>query len=705
MNHLININRTTCLLCRGRWRPYRLFSALATDDDVNTRLSYDRDTGIVWETSTSTSTSDSSSKQQPSQTKKPIYQTIIGIEIHAQLSIPTKLFSSAPTRHNPAYKDKPTIAIASNTHVHPYDLAYPGTLPTLSLSAVKASILSAAALNCNIHRTSRFERKHYFYPDLPSGYQITQQRWPLASDGLVTFMPYYNEQVQVQPKKGKKKKKQRRRGGKEDSAKEEGNDDDSSATQAKLFEPQLTQLRIERIQIEQDTGKTTTHIIPSNHDNGQATTITQSHIDYNRAGCALIEIVSHPDLRSAHEAAGVVENIRKLLRHVGSCDGRMEEGSLRCDVNVSVAPIPILPSEEEDASESSYSASLWSTITKSREVLPPGNGQRVEVKNLNSLRQIIVATEYEALRQSELLQSNIPTGRETRTFHVKPISDLYPLGGETVCIRAKGDAIDYRFMPEPDLPPLILDEETLGEAGTNNMTLKEFVEQHMPESPEVSKARLVNDYGLCEDVADVITGDPPAIALFEETVETAKTYLAAVQRDEGIATDGRSDHLIPTLAANWLCNDLFALVKKSASDGDADEGALNNPISVEYSTVGGKRLGALVAMVANGSLTTSMAKKVLTIMFEEDLQSFPNDIAQANGWQVISDMDTLIELCEGVVFGTKNASQLEQYKLGGKFLWKIEKFFVGKIMAASKGNAHPELMKEALATVLGNVSS
>ncbi|EED92169.1 glutamyl-trna amidotransferase, partial [Thalassiosira pseudonana CCMP1335] len=505
-----------------------------------------------------------------------VYQTIIGIEIHAQLSIPTKLFSSAPTRHNPSFGVNATHP--ANTLVHAYDIAYPGTLPSLSQSAVKASVLSAAALGCTVHRESRFERKHYFYPDLPLGYQITQQQWPLASDGLVTFEPYSNSQMQ---------------------------------------------LRIERIQIEQDTGKTTNH----------------SYIDYNRAGCALIEIVSHPDLRSAHEAAGVVEKIRKLLKHVGSCDGRMEEGSLRCDLN---------------------------------EELPPDTGHRVEVKNLNSLRQIIAATEYEALRQSSLAMVDDPTGRETRTFHVKPISDRYPLGGETICIRSKGDAIDYRFMPEPDLPPLILDEETLGcERG---LSLLNYIEYIMPESQEEAAARLVKDYGLSEDVANVITGDPAAIAMLEETMDAAPTHI--------------DDWTIPTMAANWLSNDVFALVKKTSN-------ALNHPISVEYSTVDGSRLGCLIAMIINGTLTSSMAKKILTIMYKEDLDSSPLDIANANGWRVISDMTTLLELCERVVLDPKNSKQLEQYKQGGK-IWKIEKFFVGKIMGASQGNAHPERMKEAL---------
>lgn len=650
---------------RSRARLLSTRTAAVPEGTAAPPLCYDRDTGIVWEASPPSS---------PARRKRlrPLYQTVIGIEIHAQLSVPTKLFSSAPTRHRPSSNDATSNANAS---VHPYDLAYPGTLPSLSLAAVKASILSAAALNCRVHNLSRFERKHYFYPDLPHGYQITQQRWPLASDGLITFMPHHNRQAQ--PKKGKKKKKRSR--GVKSGGNSETNENEPINDDQVEFEPRPVQLRIERVQMEQDTGKTTTHRVTN--DEGNA--ISKSLIDYNRAGCALIEIVSLPDLRSAHEAAGAVEKIRTLMRHVGSCDGRMEEGSLRCDLNVSVAPI----------------ANGDGGVSGSREELPPGTGRRVEVKNLNSLRQVAAATEYEALRQSSLSLMGTPTSQETRTFRVKPTSDEHPLGGETVCTRAKGGAVDYRFMPEPDLPPLILDEETLG----SNMTLEKFVEGHMPESPEEARARLVEDYVLAEDVADVITRDPPAIALFEQTVATARIELAKT------AEDDRSEEMLdslPTLAANWLCNDLFALIKKNALNGSGDDGKdqLCNLASAEHSAVDGEQLGALVAMVASGALSASMAKKVLVIMFENP-HSLPKDIAEANGWRVISDIDALVELCKGVLLDPANASQLEQYRLGGKKVWKIEKYFAGKVMAASKGNAHPERMREALTGVLERLGS
>jgi len=655
----------------------RRCSSTEATDTTNHNMLIDRDTGIVWETlsSSPSSSGDSQHSEATNNRLRPLYQTIIGIEIHAQLSVPTKLFSTAPTRQNHSNTFERNDAVSANVFVHSYDMAYPGTLPSLSMSAVKASVISAAALNCQIHETSRFERKHYFYPDLPNGYQITQQRWPLASNGFVDFRPWSNNQRQM--KKGKQNTNLRR--GKPTNCNKKHDGSAKVVMQSNQGESENIQLRIERIQLEQDTGKTITNSIAS---------ASQSQIDLNRAGCALIEIVSHPDLRSAHEAAGVVEKIRKLLKHVGTCDGRMEEGSLRCDLNVSIAPI-----FEGDLAPSHIQ----------RSKLPEGNGHRVEVKNLNSLRQIISAAEYEVLRQSILARNNTPTGRETRTFHVKPISKEFPFGGETIIIRKKGDSVDYRFMPEPDIPPLILDEESLG----SNLNLEEFIEENMPELPEETVARLMNDYRISQDVADVIINDPPAIKLFEHAVETAKMEL----------NYNESPDPVPTMVGNWLCNDLFALVKKSATEdgngnsaletdnGEESYGSLNHPISVEFSTVKGDRLGSLIAMIANGIVSTSMAKKILIIMFKEDLQSSPMEIAKSNGWRVISDMNTLIQLCESVVFNPQNSSQLDQYRKGGKFQWKIEKFLIGKVMVASNGNAHPECMKEALSSVLQQVTS
>lgn len=748
-------------------------------------LRYDRDTGIVYSNG------------------RPIYQTIIGIEVHAQLDVATKLFSCAPRitsvssrhrrRHRPTNRRENGNIVNNdfvgsggpNTHVHAYDLAYPGSLPAPpSQDILHSAILACAVLNCNIHQVSRFERKHYFYPDLPQGYQITQQRWPLATNGFVSFVSHGNNHtvtnIQQQSQQGDDdasvdvtpKKKQRRRG--VGNIVVDSNVNDSGNTvydNSKQHSNEPTKntrntitLRIERIQLEQDTGKTTTIITSSNAEEEeeeeadgtmqQTSTTSQTHslIDYNRAGCALIEIVSYPDLRSASEAAAAVERIRTLLRHVGSCDGRMEEGSLRCDLNVSIAPI------EETSSDNDLSLQTLQVLSDDTRIgkedlfrlrLPPNTGHRVEVKNLNSLRQIVAAAEYEALRQSELALLHTPTRRETRTFHVKPTSQLYPLGGETYCIRSKGDAVDYRFMPEPDLPPLILDEETLGiKEMSSSMVcpIQDHVERYMPESIESTQLRLVNDYGLTEDVARIITSDPPAIILFEEAVTFAIGEFRSMTNN--MDDDNVILQSLPTMVANCLSNDLYALIKKSAAikcsaaagrregvnddddNNNIDDGAyvttstLDHPISVEYTYIDGHRLGALVAMVANGMLTSSMAKKVLAVMYDDNGQaskesnkesktssslrggfSHPNDIANQYGWRIISDWDILVQFCDGVVNDPQHSTQLELYKMGDeRKRWKIDKFYVGKIMAASNGNAHPERMKEALAFVLSKAN-
>ncbi|KAL3765741.1 hypothetical protein ACHAWU_009709 [Discostella pseudostelligera] len=692
-------------------------SSIATSTSPTPTLRYDRDSGIIFLENDS-DTSSSKTFATPPSTRLPLYQTVIGIEIHAQLMVPTKLFSSAPTRHRRIHdglnSDHYDDGSTPNENVHAIDIAYPGTLPQpISTSTINASLLSAIVLNCNnIHTISRFERKHYFYGDLPQGYQITQQRWPIARDGLVVFLPHVatrsNAKLIVDGAGAgeggdddgvpiRRRGMRNRRGVQENNHPDESDNDVderncqtrelieslSSKSSSTSSPPDPVQLRIERIQIEQDTGRT----IVGSSSSSSSPVSHYSYVDHNRTGCALIEIVSHPDLRSAHEAAGAVSRIRKLLQMANVCDGKMEEGSLRCDLNVSIAPIDIddVIGGDEESDRSAGGAQ------NTRMVLPPNTGHRVEVKNLNSIRQIIAATEYEALRQSKLAQLGTPTGRETRTLVVGSGG----MADETVCIRAKGDAVDYRFMPEPDLPPLILDEETLG------CTLDEYVDKlrtELGESPEDAASRLVQDYGLTMDVAGVITGDTRAILLFEETVKFAKNEYLLLKNCDDDDIDG-DENMLSTLAANWLCNDLFALAKTSTS---ANEGNIQSTVSLlDYSSIDGQRLGGLIAMVAHGSLTSSMAKKVLNIMFVEGGRDHPRDIATANGWQVVSDKKTLIQLCNSVVFDPKNASQLEQYKTGEeRKRWKIEKYFVGKIMAASKGNAHPELMKEALSTVL-----
>jgi aspartyl-tRNA(Asn)/glutamyl-tRNA(Gln) amidotransferase subunit B len=603
------------------------------------KLVYNRDTGTITDERTS---------QQ-------LYRSIIGIEIHAQLAVPTKLFSSGPTKHHPEHTSD------ANTSFSLHDIAYPGTLPLLSKSAVQKALISAAALNCDIQELSRFERKHYTYADLPFGYQVTQQRWPIAKEGILKCRRYSPPQPNQ-----KKVKEMRRRGGRGDSSVTENASvtsliqETGSDGLSKFFE-----VGIDRIQMEQDTGKTTAVSLGGSK--------TQYLIDFNRAGSTLIEIVFRPQIHSAHEAASVVSTLQSLLKYLGTCDGKMEEGSVRCDLNVSICPISLSDNNKEEADPDN----------PFKKYLPKGVGNRVEVKNLNSLKQIIQSAEFEALRQTSQILDGSPTGRETRTFD--------PKTGNTTKIRDKGGAVDYRFMPEPDLPPVKLNRNILGKD-----SLQEFLEDNLPELPEEATNRLTNEYGIPEASALIITSDRPAILFFEDAIARCITEL---KEGNQISTDKVSISI-----ANWLCNDVFALIKESAMKKEGEdtetEGFLNHPISVEHSNVDSTRLGSLVALILNKTVSTTQGKKLLGVMYNEDMNSLPLEIAEQNNWKLISDLNQLKTLCRDVIMDGKNAKQFEQYKQGGKNVRKMTKFFTGKIMAESRGNAQPEILGTALQIML-----
>jgi Asp-tRNAAsn/Glu-tRNAGln amidotransferase B subunit (PET112 homolog) len=451
--------------------------------------------------------------------------------------------------------------------------------------------------------------------------------------------------------------------------------DDSSSIITNATNDDLStffEVGIDRIQLEQDTGKTTA--VSSDGS-------TRYLIDFNRAGSTLIEIVFKPQIYAAHEAASVVSTLQSLLRYLGTCDGKMEEGSLRCDLNVSVCPISgdvdNYVSGRDDDIDNPFHA-----------YLPKGIGQRVEVKNLNSLKQIIHSTEYEALRQSTFMLNGHPTKRETRTFD--------PKSGRTIKIRDKDGAVDYRFMPEPDLPPLRLDKHILG---TN--TLQEFLDENLPELPEQAIRRLMNNNGISEASALIITSDRSLIKFFEDAVSTCIHELE--QRDKVV-----DQKVISTAIANWLCNDLLALSKESiekekGSNREHDNEG-NSYYLVENFNVDALRLGCLVSLVLDQTVSTTQAKKLLSVMYHKDKESLPLDIAERNGWRLITDMETLKFICQKVIFDAKNEKQLQQYKMGGKHVPKMTKYFTGKIMAESGGNAHPELMANALREVLDEVA-
>ena len=516
------------------------------------------------------------------------YQSILGVEIHAQLDIPTKLFSPAPAVS--------AITTPPNTAVHPYDAALPGVLPSLSAEAVQAAVIAAHLMGCSLQQSSRFERKHYTYADLPHGYQITQQRWPIAVNGNVTV-------AYTVPGKGGKKKK--------------------------IPKQQSLSCRINRLQLEQDSGKT---VQVYNPDTGYR----ESRVDLNRAGQALVEIVAEPDLRTPLEAATLVDHFRQLFKHVGICNGRMEEGNLRCDLNVNL----------QDMETGERSA-------------------RVEVKNLNSLRQIKEAAAYELHRHAK----EWPDREETRTWNVgKSVTEL---------IRRKDQAEDYRFMPEPDLPPVILDSSSLG-----GLTLEEFLETRIPELPVEAIDRFIQQYDLSEYQAQVIAGDPPAIPFLDMAIATAQDRL-----EDG---SSRQQKRAVEMTTNFLINDLFGIVKEhSPNESEA---------SVSESFVSPVQLGETVAMILNGRISTTMAKNLLHCLYTTEKGGIPHQVASDQGWQLISDPEELRALCDRVT--KSHPDEVEKYREGGKYEIKMFKFFIGKVMAASRGMAEPERLKDILEEVL-----
>lgn len=602
-------------------------------------LQYNRDTGIL-----SSSLDDGS---------RPLFQTVIGIEIHAQLSTPTKLFSNGRTKHLHKNNDKDTTWFPPNTALDLHDIAYPGTLPVLSKSAVESALIACAALECDIPPVSRFERKHYHYADLPLGYQVTQQRWPLARNGVLRCRRF-TPQEKTKQKRKRKRKGQTKAGMKVEEEEEE-----------EMVLSKFLSVGIDRIQLEQDTGKTTKNTCT--HEDGSNTI---SYIDFNRAGSSLIEIVFLPHIKSAHEAASVVSTLQSLLQYLNVCDGKMEEGSLRCDLNISIAPtdptshnLECVPShDEEDGPFSQH--------------LPPGVGNRVEVKNLNSLRQIIQATEYEAIQQASDRLEGRKVSQETKTF--------IPRSGETETIRKKGGAVDYRFLPEPDLPPLRISHVFKGS------NLDEFLEVHLPDLPEVVVERFIKEYGILEKVALVLSVDREIIQFYEDAV---KHCVQTLDSGNGGSMEFQT---VSMNVANWMCNDLFALLKEDSEDEE---------MSLENSNVCALNFGSLVALVLMEHVSTTQGKQILKIMQKERTNQTPIEIAQDKGLKLIKNMEELKALCEAVVLDPAHEKQLGQYRQGGKHLRKMAKFFAGKVMAKSKGNAHPKLMQDILGKVLEEAAS
>jgi len=471
------------------------------------------------------------------------WEMVVGLEIHAQVVSNAKLFSDAPTN----------FGAEANTQVSLVDAAMPGMLPVINGECVKQAVRTGLALAAKINLYSVFDRKNYFYPDLPPGYQISQFSQPIVGGG----------EIEIDLKNG-----------------------------------ETREIGITRLHLEMDAGK-------SIHDMRPDATF----VDLNRAGVALMEIVSEPDIRSPEEAGAYIRKIRSILRCIGSCDGNMEQGSLRCDANVS--------------------------MRRPGEAL----GTRCEIKNLNSVRFVMKALEYEAIRQVEILEEGGKIDQETRLFD----SDQ----GVTRTMRSKEEAHDYRYFPDPDLLPLDLDPVWV-----------EQLRKELPELPDAKKERFMAEYGLSADDSGVLVGERETAEYFE---------LVAEERD------GK-------LAANWVMGELFAALNAAALD-------------ISASPVSAAQLGGLVDRVADKTLSRRIAKEVFEIMFESGGEA--DEIIEARGLKQVSDSGAIEAVVDQII--ADNPDKVAEYK-GGKD--KLMGWFVGQVMKASQGKANPQMANEALSKKL-----
>ena len=495
------------------------------------------------------------------------WELCIGIELHAQISASTKLFSGAAA----------TFGLGGvNECVALFDAAIPGTLPRLNEHCVFQAVKTGIALDGTVNETSVFERKHYFYPDMPQGFQITQQRLPIVSDAKVIV------------------------------------DVPKSRDNAKRFDLYERIVRISRIQLEQDSGKSVRDLDPHN-----------TLIDLNRAGCALMEIVSEPDMRSSLEAAAYVKKIQNILRHVGTCDGNMEEGSLRCDVNISVRP-----------------QGEMGLV-----------GHRAEIKNLNSLKGVTTAIDFEFERQVTLAKAGHSISEhETRSFDA--------LKGTTSRARKKEGAADYRFMVEPDLPPLVVDAGHIAR-----------IAAEIPELPDAIRDRLELTFGFSRYEAAVLVDEPGAVEFFEEVLRIMdKSTCNKTARE----------------AWNLLVNEVFGRLN-AASIALNDEAS--NPLTP-------KHLASLLQMLGQGDISGKIGKKVLDVIFEEQAAEDPAQIVHSNDWFQITNRDAIQALCDKVLQDPAFAGNVASFIDGSKP--KLFGFFVGQVMKVSKGKGNPQLINEIL---------
>jgi aspartyl-tRNA(Asn)/glutamyl-tRNA(Gln) amidotransferase subunit B len=467
------------------------------------------------------------------------WEVVIGLEVHAQVISNAKLFSGAST----------TFGAEPNTQVSFVDAAFPGMLPVINRECVAQAVRTGLGLNAHINVVSRFDRKNYFYADLPAGYQISQYQHPIVGEGVIEI---------------------------------------------ELASGETKRIGITRLHLEQDAGK-------SLHDQHP----TKSYIDLNRSGVALMEIVSEPDLRTPEEAGAYLRKLRTIMRYLGTCDGNMEEGSMRADVNVSV-----------------------------RKHGEPFR-TRCEVKNVNSIRFVMLAIEAEAKRQVEVWESDGTVDQETRLYDVAR--------GTTRSMRSKEDAHDYRYFPDPDLLPLVLDEDWIAE-----------LKSKLPELPDAKKARFIQDYGVPVYDAGVLVAEQ-ATADFYETVARGR--------------DAK-------LAANWVMGDFFAALNRTGK-------------TIETSPVSAGALGELIDLVSDSTINGRIAKEVFEAMV--DTGKHPAAIVEEKGLRQVTDTGAIDTEVDKVL--AAHADKVAEYKSGKD---KLFGFFVGQVMKAMAGKGNPALVNAAL---------
>jgi len=467
------------------------------------------------------------------------YEVVIGLEVHAQVLSESKLFSSAPTK----------FGAEPNTQVSLVDAAFPGMLPVINEFCIKQAVKTGIGLNAKINKKSIFDRKNYFYADLPQGYQISQYKNPIVGEGSIVLDLTTGEKI----------------------------------------------VGIERLHLEQDAGK-------SIHDMDPQNTL----VDLNRSGVALMEIVSKPDLRSLEEVNAYIKKIRSIMRYLGTCDGNMQEGSLRADVNVSV-----------------------------RKKGQKEFGTRCEIKNVNSIKFMQMAIDYEANRQVDVIEEGGTIDQETRLFDIKK--------NETRSMRSKEDAHDYRYFPDPDLLPLELSDKFIND-----------LKKNIPELPDEKKKRFIEKFKLSPYEANILVSDIETSKYFEEVIEKSDVKLST----------------------NWITGELFALLNEKN-------------LEISQSPITAKNLSKLINLIKDGTISGKIAKSVFEIMADEGKD--PQIIVEEKGLKQQSDPKEIEKLIDKVI--TDNPDKVKEYKSGKD---KLFGFFVGQVMKVSGGKANPQLVNEIL---------